>query len=55
MKKLKKEKNIENMKGLNIDELETILKELAKTHKTVIRWKNKDITTGKITYKVISN
>lgn len=56
MNKLNNElKNIMNMKGhLTSDMLELMLKQLAKKYQIVIRWRDRDITTGQITYKVIS-
>lgn len=56
MKDFEKEMNkIMNMKGhLTTDMLERLLKALAKKYNTIIRWRDRDIATGKITYRVIT-
>lgn len=56
MKNFEKELNkIISMKGhLTSDILELMLKKLAKEYNMVIRWRDRDVTTGKVTIKIIS-
>ena len=46
---------IMSLKGIiTIDMLEVMLKNLAKKYNAIIRWKDRDMKTGKTTYKVIT-